>query len=86
MFVYRYVFFCFNHYGTPTGSWPKNFVKIRLGLAEIIGDLKMFVCWFVCLFVYRLFDFCFNQSGTPTESSPENFINILLDLAEIFRI
>ena len=27
--------FCFNPRGTPTGSFPESFVKIRLDLAEI---------------------------------------------------
>ena len=30
------LFFCFNHLGTPTGSFPENFVKILLDLAEIL--------------------------------------------------
>ena len=46
---------CFNHLGTPTGSYPKNFVKIGLDLAEILRirklDWEMFIRLFVCLFV-----------------------------------
>ena len=29
------VFFCFIHHGTPKGSFPECFVKIRLDLAEV---------------------------------------------------
>ena len=36
LLVYLFVcFFYFNHFRTPTGSYPKNFVKIRLDLAEV---------------------------------------------------
>ena len=44
-------FFCFNHGGTPTESFPENFVKIQLDLPEIFRIWKMFICLFVCLFV-----------------------------------
>ena len=40
LFVYGFVFFCFNHHGTPTGSFPESFVKIRFDLAEIFGIKK----------------------------------------------
>ena len=33
--------FCFNHGGTPTGSFPENFVKIRFNLAEILQIRKL---------------------------------------------
>ena len=52
LFVDLFVFYC-NHLGTPTGIYPKNFVKIGLDLAEIYRILKnvyLFVCLFVCLF------------------------------------
>ena len=39
LFVYR--FFCINHHGTPTGSYPENFVKIQLDLAEISRIRKL---------------------------------------------
>ena len=51
-----YLFFCFNHHRIPKGSFPQNFVKIGLDLAEILRisklDWKMFICLFVCLLVY----------------------------------
>ena len=34
-------FFCFNHRRIPTGSFPQNFVKIRLDLAEILRISKL---------------------------------------------
>merc|ERR1712082_146162 len=57
LFVYIFVcFFFFNHHRIPKGSFPQNFVKIRLDLAEILRisklDWEMFICLFVCLFVY----------------------------------
>ena len=36
MFVYEFRCFCFIHHGTPTGSFPESFVKIRLDLAEVV--------------------------------------------------
>ena len=48
---------CFNHRETPKRSFPENFMKIWLDLADILRirilDWKMFICLFVCLFVYR---------------------------------
>ena len=35
------IVFCFNHCGTPTGSFPENFVKIRRDLAEIFMISKL---------------------------------------------
>ena len=32
----------FNHSGTPTGSFPESFVKIRLDLAEILRISKLY--------------------------------------------
>ena len=84
MFVKLFVFFYFKHLGTPTGIYPKNFVKIGLDLAEIYRILKI-VYLFVCLFV-ELFVFYFNHLRTPTGIYPENFVRIGLDLAEILRI
>ena len=38
LFVCLFVdsFFCFNHRGALTGSFPENFLKIRLDLGEIL--------------------------------------------------
>ena len=38
LFVCLYIclFSCFNNHGTPIGSFPENFVKIRLDFAEIL--------------------------------------------------
>ena len=36
LFVNGFVCFCFNHLGTPTGSFPESFVKIPLDLAVIL--------------------------------------------------
>ena len=33
--------FCFNHCRIPTGSFPQNFVKIGLDLAEILRISKL---------------------------------------------
>ena len=33
--------FCFNHHRTPKGSFPQNFVKIGLDLAEILRISKL---------------------------------------------
>ena len=41
MYVYLSVFFCFNHCGTPTESFPENFVKIQLDLAKILRISKL---------------------------------------------
>ena len=54
LFIDLFVFY-FNHLGTPTGSYPKNFVKILLDLAEMFSIHKficfsMFVWLFLCLF------------------------------------
>merc|ERR1712215_192010 len=85
-FVGRFVFFYFNHLGTPTGIYPENFVKIGLDLAEIYRILKN-IYFFVCLFVCLLTGFFyFNHLGSPTGIYPENFVKIPLDLAEILRI
>ena len=40
MFINSFVF-CFNHRRIPTGSFPSNFVKIRLDLAEILRISKL---------------------------------------------
>ena len=74
LFIYLFVFFCFNHRETPTKSYPENFVKIQLDLAEIFRILKMFICFclFVCLFIYWFVCFYFNHLGAPTGSYPEN--------------
>ena len=88
MFVDQFVFY-FNHFGTPTGIYPENFLKIPLDLAEILRirklDWKMFICLFMCLFV-DLFVFYFNYLGTPTGAYPENVVKIGIDLADIYRI
>ena len=41
MLVCLWIFFCFNHHGTPTENSPENFVKIRLDLAEILRISKL---------------------------------------------
>ena len=41
LFVYRFVYFCFNNHRIPTGSFPQNFVKIQLDLAEILKISKL---------------------------------------------
>ena len=43
LFVYLLIclFFYFNHLGTPTVTYPKNFVKIQLDLAEILRISKL---------------------------------------------
>ena len=33
--------FYFNHLGTPTGSFPENFMKIRIDLAKILRIRKL---------------------------------------------
>ena len=40
MFIDLFVF-RFNHPGTPTGSFPENFVMIQLVLAEILRIRKL---------------------------------------------
>ena len=40
MLVYLFVF-CFNHRRIPRGSFPQNFVKIGLDLAEILRISKL---------------------------------------------
>ena len=40
LFVCLFVF-CFNHRRIPKGSFPQNFVKIRLDLAEILRISKL---------------------------------------------
>merc|ERR1712215_165541 len=40
LFVDLFVFY-FNHHRIPTGSFPQNFVKIRLDLAEILRISKL---------------------------------------------
>ena len=32
--MFIYLFLCFNPHGTPTGSFPENFMMIQLDLAE----------------------------------------------------
>ena len=56
LFLCLLIFFYFNNLGTPTWSYPENFVKIQLDLAEIFRILKKFICllarWFVYWFVF----------------------------------
>ena len=59
------VVFCFIHHGTPTGSFPENFVKIRLDLAKILRILKLFICMFYGLFVYEFVFFVLIIVGHP---------------------
>ena len=40
LFIDLFVF-CFNHHRTPTESFPENFMKIRLDLAEILRISKL---------------------------------------------
>ena len=40
LFIYLFVF-CFNHHRIPKGSFPQNFVKIGLDLAEILRISKL---------------------------------------------
>ena len=40
LFIDLFVFY-FNHFGTPTGTYQENFVKIRLDLAEILRISKL---------------------------------------------
>ena len=40
LFIYSFVF-CFNHRRIPKGSFPQNFVKIGLDLAEILRISKL---------------------------------------------
>ena len=57
LFVDLFIFY-FNLLRTPTQIYPKNFVKIRLDLAEIYRILKnvyLFVCLFVCLLTCLFF-------------------------------
>ena len=42
------------HHGTPTGSFPESFLKIRLDLAGIFRIYNCF-CLFVCLFMDLFF-------------------------------
>ena len=44
LFVCEFVCFCFNHGGTLIESFPENFVKIRLDLAEILRIRKLYWC------------------------------------------
>ena len=67
--LWFWLFFCFIHHGTPTGSFLETCVKIRLDLAEVFRILK---CLFVYLFVYWFVCFYFNNLGAPTGSYPEN--------------
>ena len=41
LFVYIFIIFCFNHRRIPKGSFPQNFVKIGLDLAEILRISKL---------------------------------------------
>merc|ERR1711867_367537 len=43
LFIYSLVF-CFNHLRIPKGSFPQNFVKIGLDLAEILRISKLDWC------------------------------------------
>jgi len=40
LFIYPFVF-CFNHGRIPKGSFPQNFMKIGLDLAEILRISKL---------------------------------------------
>ena len=40
-FVDRFVYFYFNHLGTPTGIFPEDLVKTPLDLAEILRIGKL---------------------------------------------
>ena len=55
LFVYIFDCFFFNNHGIPKGSFPQNFVKIGLDLADILRirklDWEMFICLFVFIFV-----------------------------------
>ena len=42
LFVYISICFCFNHRRIPKESFPQNFVKIKLDLAEILRIRKLF--------------------------------------------
>ena len=89
LFIYSFVF-CFNHHRIPKGSFPQNFMKIGLDLAEILRIRKLdwkclFVFLFVCLFI-DLFIFCFNHHIIPKGSYPENFVKIRLSLSGKLRI
>ena len=70
-------FFCFNHSGTPTGSFPENFMKIQLDLAEILWirklECKIYICLFVCLFVYKFVCILFQSSVDPYRKLPWTF-------------
>ena len=55
LFIDLFVFY-FNNLGTTTGSYPENFVKIGLDLAEIIRILKMFICLLICSFFKSSWD------------------------------
>ena len=66
MFVYGFGCFYFIHHGTPTGSFPESFVKIRLDLA-VIFCIKMLIHLFVYLLVYGFFVFII--IGHPQEVS-----------------
>ena len=80
LFVYLFIdlfVFCFSNGKIPTGSFPQNFVKIQLDLAEILGirklDWKMFICLlFVCLFGC----FCLHHILVPTGRLSESFVKI----------
>ena len=41
LFVYRFVFFCSNHCGTPSESFSENLVTIQLDLPEILRIRKL---------------------------------------------
>ena len=41
LYVYIFVCFLFNHHRIPTGSFPQNFVKNGLDLAEILRISKL---------------------------------------------
>ena len=40
LFIDLFVF-CFNHCRTPTGSFPENFLEIKIDLAEILRIRKL---------------------------------------------
>ena len=76
LFIDLFVFY-FNHSETPTGSYPVNFVKIPLDLADILRirktDWKMFICLFVCLFVYIFICFLLKSSWNTQRKFPSKF-------------
>ena len=93
LFLFMELIVVVNHCRTLRGSFPENFVKIRLDLAEILRISKL--DWrdgggegekkgrrrggiLLCNGLIIL--------GHPQKIYPENFVRIRLDLAEILRI